>query len=85
MLTVAQKQDHLHLLGAHRDYSLRMVPGNLGPSLADANTQWSMLYASTMENFKSALNIHTSIHADDKSDIEWKTVLFEASGGKVGK
>lgn len=48
-------------------------------------TQWSMIYASTRENLKNALNIHTSIHADDKSDIEWKTVLAEASGGKAGK
>ncbi|GAT19350.1 cofilin [Aspergillus luchuensis] len=39
----------------------------------------------TRENLKNALNIHTSIHADDKSDIEWKTVLAEASGGKAGK
>ncbi|RMJ27443.1 hypothetical protein PHISP_01699 [Aspergillus sp. HF37] len=45
----------------------------------------SMIYASTRENLKNALNIHTSIHADDKSDIEWKTVLAEASGGKAGK
>ncbi|KAN0075128.1 cofilin [Elaphomyces granulatus] len=52
---------------------------------ADAATFWSMLYASTRENLKNALNIHSSIHADDKSDIEWKTVLFEASGGKAGK
>lgn len=44
-----------------------------------------MIYASTRENLKNALNIHTSLHADDKSDIEWKTVLAEASGGKAGK
>ncbi|KAF9894753.1 hypothetical protein FE257_006643 [Aspergillus nanangensis] len=46
---------------------------------------WSMIYASTRENLKNALNIPTSIHADDKNDIEWKTVLGEASGGKAGK
>lgn len=48
-------------------------------------TLWSMLYASTRENLKQALNMTTSIHADDKSEIEWKTVLAEASGGKAGK
>lgn len=47
--------------------------------------QWSMLYASSRENLKRALNITNSIHADDKSEIEWKAVLAEASGGKAGK
>jgi cofilin len=44
-----------------------------------------MIYASTREPLKSALNVSTSLHADDKSDIEWKQVLNEASGGKAGK
>jgi hypothetical protein len=44
-----------------------------------------MIYASTREPLKSALNVSTSLHADDKSDIEWKHVLNEASGGKAGK
>lgn len=44
-----------------------------------------MLYASTRENLKQALNVTNSMHADDKGDIEWKTVLQEASGGKAGK
>ncbi|KAL4894741.1 hypothetical protein BDV59DRAFT_163658 [Aspergillus ambiguus] len=48
-------------------------------------TLWSMIYASTRENLRNALNIHTSIQADDKGDIEWNTVLKEASGGKAGK
>ncbi|GKZ40030.1 hypothetical protein AbraIFM66950_002026, partial [Aspergillus brasiliensis] len=52
---------------------------------SETPTLWSMIYASTRENLKNALNIHTSIHADDKGDIEWKTVLAEASGGKAGK
>ncbi|KAB8258773.1 cofilin [Aspergillus pseudonomiae] len=52
---------------------------------SDTPTLWSMIYASTREVLKNALNIHTSIHADDKGDIEWKTVLNEASGGKAGK
>lgn len=42
-----------------------------------------MIYASTREVLKNALNVVTSIHADDKADIEWKTVLKEASGGKA--
>ncbi|KAL5343006.1 hypothetical protein BJX70DRAFT_355429 [Aspergillus crustosus] len=46
-------------------------------------TLWSMIYASTREVLKSALNVHTSIHADDKSEIEWKALLAEASGGKA--
>lgn len=41
-----------------------------------------MLYASTRETLKQALNITNSIHADDKGDIEYKTVLNEVSGGK---
>ncbi|KAJ5587567.1 cofilin [Penicillium hispanicum] len=49
----------------------------------EAPTLMSMLYASTREVLKNALNVAVSIHADDKSDIEWKTVLSEASGGKV--
>ncbi|CAG8094074.1 unnamed protein product [Penicillium salamii] len=50
---------------------------------SDTPTLWSMIYASTREVLKNALNVVTSIHADDKSDIEWKTVLKEASGGKA--
>lgn len=42
-----------------------------------------MVYASTKEGFKSYLDVPIAIHADDKGDIEWKTVLKAASGGKV--
>ncbi|KAL2814667.1 hypothetical protein BJX63DRAFT_392166 [Aspergillus granulosus] len=49
----------------------------------DTPTLWSMIYASTREVLKNALNVHNSIHADDKSEIEWKAVLAEASGGKA--
>ncbi|KAJ5152142.1 cofilin [Penicillium capsulatum] len=52
---------------------------------SETPTLWSMIYASTREVLKNALNVSTSIHADDKSDIEWKAVLSEASGGKAGK
>ncbi|KAJ6037183.1 hypothetical protein N7540_001462 [Penicillium herquei] len=50
---------------------------------SDTPTRLSMIYASTRENLKNALNVATSLHADDKSDIEWKAVLKEASGGKA--
>ncbi len=42
-----------------------------------------MIYASTREVLKNALNVHSSIHADDKGDIAWKTLVAEASGGKA--
>jgi cofilin len=42
-----------------------------------------MLYATTRQTLKNALNPHTSIHADDKAEIEWKNVLSEASGRKA--
>jgi len=45
----------------------------------------SMLYATTRQTLKNALNPHTSIHADDKGDLEWKNVLAEASGHKATK
>ncbi|OJJ50802.1 hypothetical protein ASPZODRAFT_126748 [Penicilliopsis zonata CBS 506.65] len=44
-----------------------------------------MIYASTREGLKTALGPAASIHADEKGDIEWNTVLYEASGGKAGK
>jgi len=52
---------------------------------SDAPTRESMIYASTREVLKNAINVSTSIHADDKSEIEWKVLLAEASGGKAGK
>ncbi|GKZ72545.1 hypothetical protein AnigIFM50267_008914 [Aspergillus niger] len=42
-----------------------------------------MLYASTKEQLRKALDVKVSIHADDVHDIEWKTVLREASGGRL--
>lgn len=41
-----------------------------------------MLYASSREVLKNALNVSFSIHADDKSDIAWKSVLADVSKGK---
>ncbi|KAF4438415.1 cofilin [Fusarium austroafricanum] len=42
-----------------------------------------MLYASTMEYLKKAVNIGVFIHADDPEDIEWEEVVKTASGGKA--
>jgi cofilin len=42
-----------------------------------------MLYASTMEYLKKAVNIGTFIHADDQEDIEWEELVKTASGGKA--
>ncbi|KAE8377114.1 hypothetical protein BDV26DRAFT_293541 [Aspergillus bertholletiae] len=42
-----------------------------------------MLYASTKEQLRNALDVKLSIHADTPDEIEWKTVLSVASGGKV--
>ncbi|KAE8168265.1 hypothetical protein BDV40DRAFT_95153 [Aspergillus tamarii] len=70
-------------LGANEGKRSKIIFISWVPS--ETPTLWSMIYASTREVLKNALNIHTSIHADDKGDIEWKTVLAEASGGKAGK
>jgi cofilin len=51
----------------------------------DAPTLWRMVYASTKEDLKRALKITSEIHADDKSDIEWKTVLADASNKKAAE
>ncbi|EEP79260.1 conserved hypothetical protein [Uncinocarpus reesii 1704] len=48
-------------------------------------TFWSMLYATSRQTLKNAINPHTSIHADDKAELEWKYVLAEASGHKATK
>ncbi|OJJ37101.1 hypothetical protein ASPWEDRAFT_26516 [Aspergillus wentii DTO 134E9] len=47
------------------------------------NIRSSMIYASSREGFKTALNVSNSIQADDKDEIEWKNIVSEASGGKV--
>ncbi|KAL1954834.1 hypothetical protein VTO42DRAFT_522 [Malbranchea cinnamomea] len=52
---------------------------------SETPTFWSMLYATSRQTLKNAINPHTSIHADDKADIEWKNVLNEASGRKATK
>ncbi|GAQ45604.1 actin-binding ADF family protein [Aspergillus tubingensis] len=47
------------------------------------STRIRMLYASTKEQLRKALDVKVSIHADDLHDIEWKTILSEASGGRL--
>ncbi|GAB1207531.1 hypothetical protein APSETT445_006251 [Aspergillus pseudonomiae] len=59
--------------------------GNPAPRYAVYDVEYELGSEGKREVLKNALNIHTSIHADDKGDIEWKTVLNEASGGKAGK
>jgi cofilin len=52
---------------------------------SETPTFWSMLYATTRQTLKNALSPQTSIHADDKSELEWKNVLSEASGHRAVK
>jgi len=52
---------------------------------SEATPRASMIYASTREVLKNAINVSTSIHADDNDEIEWKVLLAVASGGKAGK
>jgi cofilin len=42
-----------------------------------------MLYATSRQTLKNAINPHASIQADSKDELEWKAVLAEASGGKA--
>ncbi|KAK4863137.1 hypothetical protein LT330_010573 [Penicillium expansum] len=42
-----------------------------------------MIYATTKEQVRRFLDVKASIHADDPDELEWKTVLKEASGGKA--
>lgn len=42
-----------------------------------------MIYASTKEQLRKALDIAVSIHAEELEDLEWNTVVSEASGGKA--
>lgn len=41
-----------------------------------------MIYASTKEQLKNALDVKLSIHADSSDEIEWKSMVNMASGGK---
>lgn len=42
-----------------------------------------MIYASTKEQLRKALDIAVSIHAEELDELDWKEVVREASGGKA--
>ncbi|KAL4863190.1 hypothetical protein BDV12DRAFT_202342 [Aspergillus spectabilis] len=42
-----------------------------------------MLYASTKEQFRNALNVKLSVHADIPDEIEWRNILSVASRGRL--
>lgn len=42
-----------------------------------------MICASTNEQLENAVNLKFFIHADSPDKLEWKSVLSQASGGKV--
>ncbi|CAI7659641.1 unnamed protein product [Penicillium discolor] len=49
----------------------------------ETSTKVRMIYASTKEQLRRFLDTKASIHADDPDELEWKTVLREASDGKA--
>jgi cofilin len=42
-----------------------------------------MLYASSMQKFKRALDVNVSVYADILEELEWEVVLKEVSGGQA--
>jgi cofilin len=42
-----------------------------------------MLYASSMQQFKRALDLNVSVYADILEELEWEVVLKEVSGGQA--
>lgn len=42
-----------------------------------------MLYASTKEQLRRALDVKVSIHADDAHDIEWKAIMSQVLGRRI--
>ncbi|THC98269.1 hypothetical protein EYZ11_002271 [Aspergillus tanneri] len=69
------KDNHFQDTGA-RTVFVTWVPEN-------ASMKLCMLYASTTEQLKNALNIKVATHADIVDDLKWKTMLTAASGGKA--
>ncbi|BCS25437.1 actin-binding ADF family protein [Aspergillus puulaauensis] len=47
------------------------------------STRTRMLYASTTEQLRRALNVRVSIHADDPHDIEWKAIMSHMLGRRI--
>lgn len=42
-----------------------------------------MIYASTKEQLRNALDVPVSIHAETLDELDWKMIVSEASGGKA--
>ncbi|PYH48093.1 actin-binding ADF family protein [Aspergillus saccharolyticus JOP 1030-1] len=42
-----------------------------------------MLYATTKEKLRNAVDIKLSIHADTPDELEWRNIVSLASGGKM--
>ncbi|QPC70087.1 hypothetical protein HYE68_000839 [Fusarium pseudograminearum] len=61
-------------------YAVYDVDYDLGE---DGKRQLRMLYASTMEYLKKAVNAGVFTHAGDQEDIEWEELVKTASGGKA--
>ncbi|KAF4968348.1 hypothetical protein FSARC_4294 [Fusarium sarcochroum] len=66
-----------------RQKLISAIDKNGNPTPRYALYDLRMLYATTMENLKRAVNIGLFIHADGPEDIEWEEVLKTASGGKA--
>ncbi|OQE20476.1 hypothetical protein PENSTE_c013G00587 [Penicillium steckii] len=49
----------------------------------ETSTKVRMIYASTKEQLRKALDIAVSIHAEELDELDWKEVVREASGGKA--
>lgn len=49
----------------------------------DFSAKLCMLYATTKEQLRNALDIKLSIHADAPDDLEWRNILSVASGGRA--
>ncbi|KAL3429317.1 hypothetical protein BDV09DRAFT_200718 [Aspergillus tetrazonus] len=50
---------------------------------SSTSTRSRMLYASTKEQLRRALDVKVSIHADDPHELEWTNVLSAACGGRL--
>ncbi|RAH64716.1 actin-binding ADF family protein [Aspergillus aculeatinus CBS 121060] len=49
----------------------------------ETSLKWCMLFATTKEQLRNALDIKLAIHADAPDDLEWRNILSVASGGRV--
>ena len=42
-----------------------------------------MIYASSVQQFKRALDLNVAVYADSPEELEWEVVLKEVSGGQA--